>query len=185
MTGNRGAADDGPSRSRPALVRWVERCELTVGAALIFVIFILILVQATQRHLPVDGWVWTGELARFGLVWLTFSLLGYLLGRDEHITLKVVDFVARGWVLRVVWIIANLVVAAITVAFIFEAYELLFHSPPQTTPALGIPVSLTYVIPMAGLILAAVRAVANAFLAGPPNPDTLPTESADLEEPNR
>ncbi len=185
MTDATETSGDGPPRSRPAPVRWLETGELIVGAALLAVIFVLMLTQASQRHLPVDGWVWTGELARFGLVWLAFSLAGYLMGRDEHITLKLIDFVARGWAMRAAWIFANLVVAAVCAAFTAEAAELVFSGPPQTTPALDIPVSWTYVIPMVGLALAALRAIANAFLQGPPDPETPPTENTELEEPNR
>ncbi|OOC54844.1 MULTISPECIES: TRAP transporter small permease [Nocardiopsis] len=155
-------------RPRPAPVRWLETAELVLGVALLALVLVLMLTQATQRHLPVDGWVWTGELARLGLVWLSFSLVGYLLGRDEHITLKVVDFVLTGRALRGVWILANLVVAAVGVMCTLEAVELVFGGSPQTTPALRIPISWTYVIPLAGLALMSLRAVANAVLVPEP-----------------
>ncbi|GAA3738830.1 TRAP-type C4-dicarboxylate transport system permease small subunit [Spinactinospora alkalitolerans] len=158
---------------------------MIVGVALLFVISALMLTQASQRHLPVVGWVWTGELARYALVWLTFSLAGYLVGRDEHITLKLADFLPWAGVKRTIWILSNLVVAAVCLTFTVEAAELVLSASPQTTPALGIPVSWTYAIPMAGLALAALRAVANAFLPGSPDPDALPAEGADPEEPIR
>ncbi|PWV47309.1 TRAP transporter small permease [Nocardiopsis sp. L17-MgMaSL7] len=171
--------DTGPPSPARTVVRCLERAELVVGALLLTLIFTLMLVQATQRHLPVSGWVWTGELARFGLVWLTFSLVGYLVGRDEHITLKLVDHVARGRVLRGVWVLANLVVAAVAVGFVFEAAELVFGGSPQTTPALNVPLSWTYVIPMVGLSLAALRALANTLLPAPPALETTPEERAE------
>lgn len=176
MTPTSPPAGTEPPQSRPAVLRWLEIVELIVGALMIAMIFALILTQATQRHLPVTGWVWTGELARFGLVWLAFSLAGYLVGRDEHITLKLVDFVIRGRMLRAVWILANLVVAAVAITFAFDAAELVFGGSPQTTPALNIPLSWTYVIPMVGLTLAALRALANTFLPQPPSMETLPEE---------
>ncbi|WP_239647911.1 TRAP transporter small permease [Nocardiopsis ganjiahuensis] len=171
--------DTGPPRPRPAVVRWLETAELVTGALLLAVIFTLMLVQATQRHLPVSGWVWTGELARFGLVWLTFSLAGHLVGKDEHVTLKLVDHVVGGRALRAVWILANLVVAAVAVGFVFEAAELVFGGSPQTTPALDIPLSWTYVIPMVGLALAALRALANTLLPAPPVVESVPEERAE------
>ena len=171
--------DTGPPRPRPAVVRWLQTAELAVGALLLAAIFTLMLVQATQRHLPVSGWVWTGELARFGLVWLTFSLVGYLVGKDEHITLKLVDHVASARVLRVIWVLSNLVIAAVAIGFVFEAAELVFGGSPQTTPALNIPLSWTYVIPMVGLALAALRALANTLLPAPPAMESIPEEPAE------
>ncbi|GAB3713493.1 TRAP transporter small permease [Nocardiopsis nanhaiensis] len=171
--------DTGPPPAKPALIRWLEKAELTTGGLLLAVIFVPMLVQATQRHLPVDGWVWTGELARFGLVWLAFSLAGYLVGRDDHITLKLVDHIASGWVLRAVWILANLVIAAVSIGFVVESAELVFGGSPQTTPAMNIPMSWTYVIPMVGLSLAALRALANTLLPEPPALESRPEERVE------
>ncbi|GAA4930510.1 hypothetical protein GCM10023224_07770 [Streptomonospora halophila] len=181
------AAGEGPPpRSRPAAVRWLEAAELTAGVALLALILVLMLTQALQRHLPVTGWVWTGELARLGLVWLAFSLAGYLIGRDEHITLKLVDFAPSAWVRRGVWVAANLVVAAVCAAFTAEAAELVFGGSPMTTPALGIPMAFVYAIPLVGLALAALRAAANAFLPGPPPAEPLPADAGtDAGEADR
>ncbi|WP_026128195.1 TRAP transporter small permease [Nocardiopsis lucentensis] len=150
-------------------MRWLETAELATGVALLALILALILTQAVQRHLPVEGWVWTGELARLGLVWLTFSLVSYLLGRDEHITLKVVDLVLGDRALRAVWVLANLVVAAVGVLLTLEAVELVLGGSPQSTPALRIPVAWIYAIPLVGVALMSLRALANAALSpGPP-----------------
>lgn len=156
---------------RPAPVRWLERAELAAGALMLALVFALVLAQAIQRHLPVTDWVWTGELARLGLVWLAFSLVGYLVGRDEHITLRLVDMFAGPRLLRAVWVASNLVVAAVGTALTVDAAAMVFGSSPQATPALGIPVTWVHAIPLAGMALAVVRAVANTFLAKPPASD--------------
>ena len=49
--------------------------------------------QAAQRYLPIDGWPWSGELARFCLVWLTFVLAGVLVTTDSHISIEMIDLV--------------------------------------------------------------------------------------------
>ena len=64
----------------PPRTRWspwvtlVTRVELAIAAAALTTMFVLVLIQAAQRYLPVEGWAWTGELARFCLVWLTFTI---------------------------------------------------------------------------------------------------------------
>lgn len=88
--------------------------------------------------------------------------------------------------MRSVWVLSNLVVAAAAATFAYGAAELVFGPSPQTTPALGIPLTLTYVIPMAGLALAALRSLANAVLMpGPPSSELPPTAAENSEEPNR
>ncbi|MBB4931587.1 TRAP-type C4-dicarboxylate transport system permease small subunit [Lipingzhangella halophila] len=146
-------------RGARAVLRWVGGAEQVVGGLLVLLIFVLMLVQAGQRYLPVGGWLWTGELARFSLVWLTFALAGYLMGRDGHISLKLVDYAASGAVLRGVRIFANVVVAAVCVGYAAEAYELLRQPSIQTSPSLGIPVRWIFAVPFVGLSLTAIRAV--------------------------
>ncbi|WP_007026328.1 TRAP transporter small permease [Saccharomonospora iraqiensis] len=164
-----GTAREGGVRT---LVRRVSgalsAAEAVVGGLMLVTIFTLMLVQAVQRYLPTGGWVWTGELARFGLVWLTFAMAGYLMGRDEHVTLKLIDYAVRGRVHRLVLIFANVLVAVVCVNLAYEAFVLVVEPTGQSSPAMGIPMNYFYVIPLAGLVLTTVRS-AMAVVA-PPRP---------------
>ncbi|PRX50393.1 TRAP-type C4-dicarboxylate transport system permease small subunit [Prauserella shujinwangii] len=156
-----------PSRREPTPLRWLSRAEAVVGGLLLATILGLMLLQAAQRYLPASGWVWTGELARFSLVWLTFAMSGYLLGRDGHVTLKLVDQVTGGVVRRLVHIFADGMVAVVCLNLAYEAFELVASPSRQTTPALGMPVGYFYVIPLAGLVLTTVRSVVAVFRPRP------------------
>ncbi|MEU3269349.1 TRAP transporter small permease subunit [Saccharomonospora sp. NPDC006951] len=144
--------------------RWLAIGEAVVGGLLLSTIFVLMLVQAGQRYLPGGGWVGTGELARFSLVWLTFAMSGYLMARDEHVTLKLVDYVAKGVVRRLVVLFANIMVAIVCLNLAYEAFGMITQSSLQVSPALGLPIGYFYVIPFAGLTLTAVRSIAAVFL---------------------
>ncbi|MBA0124866.1 TRAP transporter small permease [Haloechinothrix sp. YIM 98757] len=163
---------DGPA-GRPgrhfAVLRWVALGEQILGSALVVLVFALMLVQALQRYLPMDSWIWAGELARFSLVWLTFAVAGYLMGHDSHITLKLIDHSVPAGALRFVTIVANLVIAAVCAGFAYEAFELLRLPPLQTSPGLGMPVKWLYLIPLIGLVLTAVRALVAIVAPGAGN----------------
>ncbi len=146
----------------------LSAAEAAVGGLLLVTIFALMLTQAVQRYLPTGGWVWTGELARFGLVWLTFAMAGYLAARDEHVTLKLIDYVVRGVPHRLVLVFANVMVAVVCVNLAYEAFGLVAEPTAQVSPALGLPMNYFYVIPLAGLVLTTVRS-AMAVVA-PPRP---------------
>lgn len=149
------------------MLRWLSFAEALIGAILLTTILALMLLQATQRYLPTGGWVWTGELARFSLVWLTFAMSGYLLARDGHVTLKLIDHVTTGLARRLVWIFANVTVAIVCLNLAYEAFELTVSPSRQTSPALGLQVGYFYVIPLAGLVLTTVRSVAAVFQPAP------------------
>jgi TRAP-type C4-dicarboxylate transport system permease small subunit len=169
---DRGAAtDDDPRRSPPPALRRVaagiSAAERFVGALILSILLLLVLVQTGVRFLPFGGWVWTGELARFCLVWLTFALSGYLMGRDGHITLELVDYVAGGRALWGVRAFANVVIAVICAGFAVESLAMITEDTGQASPAMELPLPLVYVIPLVGFVLTAVRA-ALAVIWRPP-----------------
>ncbi|MEQ6900440.1 TRAP transporter small permease [Nocardioides sp. YIM 152588] len=145
----------------PALhraVRVITAVEIGVAGLATAVIFVLVLVQAGQRYLPIDGWTWTGELARYCLVWLTFTATGVLVTRDGHIALQIVDQIKSERVVRAIHVLALAIVAVIGVGFAAACWSLIEESGQLTTPAMGLPVKWIYVLPLLGFISTAIRA---------------------------
>jgi TRAP-type C4-dicarboxylate transport system permease small subunit len=145
------------------VTRWVTGLELAVGVAATVLILLLVLVQAGQRYLPVEGWAWTGELARFCLVWLTFAVAGVLVTTDSHIAIEMVDAIRNPVVVRVVRVVACLVVALIGGALAVEAWALTFDQPPIKSPAMRMPMSWLYAPLLLGFVSTVVRALLAAL----------------------
>jgi len=127
----------------------------------VLMIFGLVLFQALQRYLPFDGWSWTGELARFSLVWLTFVVAGVLVTRDEHISIEMID-AAPPPVPRVARVVSCVVVAAIGVGLVLEAWELMDAQGILKSPALGMPMSWLYGVCLIGFVSVVVRSLVAA-----------------------
>jgi TRAP-type C4-dicarboxylate transport system permease small subunit len=170
-------------------IRWVTGAELAVGVVATVLILVLVLVQAGQRYLPFEGWSWTGELARFCLVWLTFAVAGVLVTTDSHIAIETVDAIRNPVVVRVVRVVACLVVALIGAALAVEAWVLAFDQPPIRSPALRMPMAWLYVPLLVGFLSTTVRALVAALrfavLGVPERDDELPAEAraGDRQEP--
>lgn len=145
------------------VLRVVEIVETIVGALLLTAILVLIMAQVIVRISPLGGWVWTGELARFSLIWMTFVLAGHLLGRDQHISLDIVDHILPARGRRVVEIVAYLVVAAVCAGFVYEGVGLIEAQSGIRSSAARIPNSLLYAVPTIGFALTAVRALVGPF----------------------
>ncbi|HEX6231701.1 MAG TPA: TRAP transporter small permease subunit [Jiangellaceae bacterium] len=145
------------------VLRVVEIVEGTIGALLLLAILVLVMVQVTVRFSALGGWAWTGELARFSLVWLTFIVAGYLLGRDQHISFDLIDFVLPERALRVVRVISYVLVAAICAAFVYEGVGLIDAQSFIKSSAAEIPMSFVYLIPTVGFALTGVRALIGIF----------------------
>ena len=163
-----------PPRLLARLVRVITAIELGIGAAALLVIFFLVLVQAAQRHLPIDGWPWTGELARFSLVWLTFVVAGVLVTSDSHIAIEMADMIPSRLVQRVVRVFSCLVVAAVGVGLTAEAWSLAQDQGVLKSPAMGMPLSWLYGISLIGFVSTVVRALVAALryaVLGVPQPE--------------
>lgn len=160
-----------PPRWLRRLARWATGVELTIAASALLLVFFLVFVQALQRHLPIDGWPWTGELATFSLVWLTFVVAGVLVTRDAHISIELIDGVRSPLVRRVVRVISALIVAAIGIALTNEAWTLTMDQGVLKSPALRMPMSWLYGISLIGFVSVVVRALiaaARYAVIGPP-----------------
>ncbi|WP_181407521.1 TRAP transporter small permease [Nocardioides sambongensis] len=140
------------------LIRVVTAIEIGIAGTAAAVIFVLVLVQAGQRYLPIDGWTWTGELARYSLVWLTFTATGVLVTRDGHIALQIVDSLKPELLVRVIHVFALVVVAACGVGFAYSCWTLIEESGSLTTPSLGLPMKWVYLLPLLGFVSTAIRA---------------------------
>lgn len=147
--------------------------ELTIGAVALVVIFLLLLIQTLQRYLPLDGWPWTGELARFSLVWLTFVVAGVLVTRDSHISIEMIDGIDSPLLRRIVRVVSCLTVAAIGVGLTVEALALVGDQGIIRSPAMGMPMSWLYGISLIGFVSTTLRAIVAAVdygLNGVPAP---------------
>ncbi len=149
---------DAPPRWASRTVRVLTAIELAIGIAALLLIFFLVLAQAAQRYLPFDGWPWTGELARFCLVWLTFVVAGVLVTSDSHIAIEMVDAIDNEVVRRIVRVISCVVVAAIGAALTAEAWSLTMDQGIIKSPAMRMPMSWLYAISLVGFVSTTLRA---------------------------
>ncbi len=148
------------------VTRVLGMLETILGSLLMLLIFGLMLLQVAQRYLPIGPGVWVGELARFGLVWLTFALAGYLVSKNEHVAIGVIDTWFKGDIVRrAIIVFVNIVIVVVGVFFALDAWSLVESAGMTKTPATGIPMSLIYIIPFIGLVLTAVHGLVRAASA--------------------
>ncbi|GAA1187966.1 hypothetical protein GCM10009674_29010 [Nesterenkonia xinjiangensis] len=140
----------------------MDGLEISLGSVMLLAIFVLVLIQAAQRHLPGDSLPWTGEVSRFALAWLTFSVVGVLISRGGHITLEVVDILPLPRLVRTVQVFALIIVAVTAGAFTLEAWALVQTQGALRSPVLGLSMALVYVPVLLGLTSSTVRALIGA-----------------------
>lgn len=157
--------------------RIITMIELTIGAVSVLMILVLVFYQALQRYLPFESLAWTGELARFALLWATFAAMGILVTGNGHIALELADAIRNPLIVRIIQVFALLVVAAVGIGLSLEAWGLISTQGIVKSPVLRIPMSWVYIPVLIGAISTAIRALVSAAdvaLHGP--------KAADVDE---
>ncbi|MEU5672564.1 TRAP transporter small permease [Micromonospora sp. NPDC047762] len=152
-------------RREPTVLRVWASAELAVACSALVLIFLSVLWQVVGRYAPALNWPGAGELANYSLIVLTFIMVGYLIGNNGHITIQIIDYVAKGRALVAVKILSAVFTAVICGLLAFEAYSLIQAYPTRRTAALGIPFWSLYLIPLLGFVSGAVRAIVRIFRA--------------------
>lgn len=157
---------DSPAhRTKPfwqPLVRALTAVEIAIGVTCMIAILVLVFFQAAQRYLPIAQVAWTGEVSRFGLVWLTFSAAGLLITTRGHIALEIVDAARSQLFVRIVQSLAMLIVAAVAIMLVVEAIELIDTQGIMKSAVLRIPMSWVYVPVLIGVASTAIRSLIQA-----------------------
>jgi TRAP-type C4-dicarboxylate transport system permease small subunit len=166
------AAETNPEPQAPREPRVLQvwaSVELSIACFLLVVIFISVLWQVISRYVPALNWQGVSELANYSLVVMTFIMVGYLIGRNGHITIQIIDYLVKGRAFVIVKVVSALSVAVICAALAWEAVGLIQAYPTRTTAALDIPVWVLYAVPLAGFGSGVVRAVIRVFTAHRPD----------------
>ena len=142
-----------------SLLHWLGRAEQAAGVVLLAVILALVLIQVFQRYLPGGGWAWTGEIARYAMVWATFFLAGYLLAHDQHIAIKVVDYFLSVRALGAVKLVGHVLIAVTCIVAVYATYDFVSHDRGQVTAAAQVPLALIYAVVAFGFASTALRAL--------------------------
>jgi len=134
-----------------------------IGSVAILAILVLVFMQAAQRYTPFEGFAWTGELAKFSMIWLSFSVIGVLITTRGHIALEIVDSFKNPMIVRVVQTLALVIVAIIGLGLAMEAWGLVSTQAIIKSPVLRLPMSLVYIPVLVGVVSLTIRSAIAAI----------------------
>ena len=156
-------------RREPMILRVWASVEMAIACVFLVICFVTVMWQVISRYLPSLTWAGTGELANYSLIGITFIMVGYLIGRNGHITIQIIDYLVKGKAFVVVKAVSAAFTALICAVLAYESYALILAFPNRMTAALGIPVWILYAVPLAGFTSGTVRAVIRIFTANQPD----------------
>ena len=128
------------------------RVDQLLGAVLIVMLAVMtldVLWGVFTRYVMADQASWSEELARFLLIWIGVLGAAYASGQRMHLS---IDLLTN----KPVRLIAALIILFALAVFVIGGTQLVLLTAQlgQTSPALGLPMSLVYaVVPISGLLI--------------------------------
>ena len=141
------------------IVHGIGVVEQVVAGLMLALILALVVLLVVQRYLPGGNFPWTGEIARYSMVWSTFIVAGYLAAHDRHIAIRVVDYVLGERSLAAVKLLVNVFMLVTCLILAYAVYLLVEADVGQVTPAAELPLRFVNAVPIIGFVLTALRSV--------------------------
>jgi len=153
----------------PLPLRVLSRIEIGLASVFFVGIFVGVLYQVLGRYVPAVSWIGAGELALLSMVSLTFVMIGYLTGRNGHVTIEIFDQMLAGSRLFVALRVFSAVVMVVTCAWMtFDAWEKIGAEMGRSSAAIGIPMGIVYILAFAGGVSAGIHSALKVPYANRP-----------------
>jgi len=141
-------------------IRMLSSAEVIISVILFAAIFFGVMYQVAGRYFPAISWTGAGELALLAMIAMTFTMMGYLTGRNGHIVIEVFDGVLRGKKLFVVLrVVAALIMVATSIALVYDAYVKIGLEWMRVSAAMGVPLGLLYVFAFIGGLSTGIHSI--------------------------
>lgn len=178
-----------PSEKRPApgnrSLLAIERVQEAFIVLLVAMLFVLLFFQIVSRTLLDSPPVWTEEIARLTMVWLTFVSAGVVAGKGAHITITAVTDRLGKRVSRVLERLAELITLGASIALLPTGFELTRRLASVSSSSAGVSRGWLFAAGLVGFTLIAVHTSIRLFFAlaagrTPPEPSG-PGDTSSVE----
>jgi TRAP-type transport system small permease protein len=156
-------AFEGSRASR--VLRVIVTVEWVLAGSLLAAVLVLSFAQVIARYVFDAPFIWSEELARYGLIWMTFAASAFVMASGEHISIDMVSrpFGRRGRV--ALELVSMAVVLAACLVVLVGSAEFVRDFAAVRSPTLRLPLAFVYGATFVGFALLAVHALINMFVA--------------------
>lgn len=148
---------------RPLALRLLVSLEQLIGAALVAALFFFVLAQVVSRYVFGRPLVWSEELARFTLVWLTFVGAAFVMAYRRHIVVSFFKLSDRAWL--ALETISSVVMITVALVVLPAGVEFVQSNVGVVSPAAGVPLGWIKASALVGFALLAIHVAVNLVVA--------------------
>ncbi len=134
---------------------WLAGIERAVSVVLLSIVVGCLSAQVIARYVFGSPISWSEEVARLGLIWLTFIASGFVTARGQHLTVDLLPAGVSHGVRRRLDQVAGAVVLLTCVTLLIGGFRFVWRVWPVASPGIGVSMSFWYASASFGLALMA------------------------------
>jgi C4-dicarboxylate transporter DctQ subunit len=185
MTGPEAAEPGGNSEfdtnlPRPGWLRIIENVEELACVVLTAAVVLAVALQVFYRYWLRSPLMWTDELSRYAVVWLTFAGAALTAARGGHVAIELGDSLLGKTGVRAVAIFSALMVLAACCLLVFGSAGPIEQAARRMSVALGAPLWVLTIAAPVGFALMGLHALRAAYVllgGGTPFDRSMPPRS--------
>ena len=155
---NEAAAGQGSRVTR--FSGWLAGIERAVSVVLLSVVVGCLSAQVIARYVFGSPISWSEEVARLGLIWLTFVASGFVTASGQHLTVDLLPARVSLGVRRRLDQVAGSIVLLTCVILLVGGFRFVWRVWPVASPGIGVSMSFWYASASFGLALMAFHTAA-------------------------
>lgn len=140
-----------------------------ISVFIVIVCFVLmlgsILIEVFARNLLNHSFAWSGELAQYSFIWLTFIGTSAVYKRNELVGINLINDLVPIKYQKMVFHIVQLIIGVFTITLIYLGYKKAFSASVlvQYSTGLQVPMVLIYISIPIGMFILLIHVVALMF----------------------
>ena len=132
----------------------LNRLPIALGMFLLLCIVTLTSINVVARYIFNYGLVWSDELVRYSLLWITFIGSAVLVRYKQHLAIDIFEKTMPHRVRAVAYYFTHVIILCVAVIFIWQGTGQALRQASQVSPGTGIPVGIVYIIiPISGVYM--------------------------------
>ena len=138
-----------------------DKFEAILCMILMAVMTVIIFIQVIMRYIVGDALSWSEELSRYLFIWLIYLGIPLAAKHMKHIRIEAPLALFPKRARKYVVILGDLLFLAFSVIIAVTSYSLVLkqYASGQTSPAMGIPMWIVYLVPCVGFALTSIREI--------------------------
>ena len=141
------------------ILNFLNNLDLYLGCTVLLIMVVVMAAQVFARYVLGTSIVWSEEVSRYSVLWLTFAGVGYGIRNHLHLEMTLFYDMMPKVVQKVLQVIVNVIIICCYAYLIVPAYNFTVMHKDILVTAMKVPFFYIYLILVPSIIMIIVRTI--------------------------